>query len=133
MDKLDLSGIKLLAKLGLIALGVGVIASKIPNETPKPPEGPPAPKEIDFSSNDPKVLASNAQMAREMHALEQENSARVLDQMNAPPPGTAARALEHISDEFLAAGKLEIAAKLRSVAKQIYPEPAPSPVPSTPS
>lgn len=97
---------------------------------PKKPEVPPyAPRSSDYSSEDPKMLASAAmvQMSREMQALGQEASAKIyMDQSSNPPPGTASRALQHVADEFQKYGDPALATKLRSIAAQIYTEPTPA-------
>lgn len=109
-------------------IGAGLLTAKM---TPaKPGLQTTAPRPEDFASTANGVLAMQAmlQMAKEMQALGQVNTAKVYaDQASNPPPGTAARALEHVADEFEKSGEFPLAQKLRSVASQIYQPPAATP------
>jgi len=128
--KTDFSGVSYFAKLGIVALGVVVVASKFTNPPPpKPPPVTPTPKDTDFDATDEKLLIRNAmlQMSREMDAVGWTDAARVYEsQALSAPPGTAMRALQRVADELEALGKLQNVDKLRRLAAKIAP-PAPPP------
>lgn len=114
-------------RLWLIAalafLGAGALGSKSPPKKELPPN---APRPGDFASDDPKVLAMHAmiQLSRELQAAGQTNAAKVvMDQAGNPPVGVASRALQRVAAEFEGIGETALAAKLRRVQAQHYPEP----------
>lgn len=116
-----------------VIAALGIAGYMIYSSSEKKPAAKPshAPRTADFESNDPRVLATNAmiQMSREMEALGQSATAKIyMEQASNPPPGTAARALQHIADEFDKYGSPAYAVKLRAVQKQIYTDPIPGQV-----
>lgn len=93
------------------------------DQKPKPKPVLPMPLADDFASDDPDVLAMAAmlRMSREMEAAGWTDAARVYrEQASAPFPGTVARALDHIADEFAQARNDALALKLKRVARSFY-------------
>jgi hypothetical protein len=108
----------LLGALGVAALLTGY-ASKPPPAPP--PEGP---RDPEFDGENEQVLIRNAllQMSREMAAAGwAEVSKAYLVEADAPHPGAAMRALQHIADELEKYGKLRNVDKLRRLAAKIDP------------
>jgi len=115
----------LLGAAGYALYSYGASSKKLPDRPSY------APRTTDFDSEDPRVLATNAmiQVSREMEALGQTATAKVyMEQATNPPPGTVARALQHVADEFDKYGSPALATKLRAVQKQIYTDPIPGQV-----
>lgn len=115
--------------LKVLAIGAGLwlltSISGPKDQKPKPKPVLPMPELLasDFASDDPNVLAMAAmlRMSREMEAVGWTDAARVYrEQASAPFPGTVARALDHIADEFAQARNDALALKLKLVAKSFY-------------
>lgn len=114
-------------------IGAGILTAKMTPAKPGPTTTAPRPDDFASSANGVLAMQAMLQMAKEMQALGQTNTAKVYaDQATNPPPGTAARALQHVADEFEKTGEFALAQKLRAAAAQIY-QPTPAPTPATPA
>lgn len=106
----------------LLITGFGILLWIFSN--PTKPATPPALNPADYAGDAASMIkAAMQQVALELAQAGQMAAARVYAEQSAnPPPGTAARALERVADEFFPTAPA-ISAKLRALAAAIYVSP----------